>query len=263
LNAIFDPFSYPSQALQMMTGEREETHTPFLQPSFQSHSPALEMRSTDDAHQRLGAALIQIGRQAKDIALHELQGTTLRSSMPGESAVPGSLPRPPKFLSKEARKKFKGLVKQLAPRRAVTQGDCDLITIYCRTFMRWLQAMDSIDKEGLIVEYERLDKDGKVHLVKRPNISLKIAETTERQMLSYLVRLGLTPKDRDHVRPTSLAPTGKEPPDPNSREGMMLEADRLREQIAAEKETQGEDYGDGLDSTGPDDDESGEGSLGS
>jgi hypothetical protein len=65
------------------------------------------------------------------------------------------------------------------------------------------------------------------------------------------------------VRPTSLAPTGKEPPDPNSREGMMLEADRLREQIAAEKETQGEDYGDGLDSTGPDDDESGEGSLGS
>ena len=204
-----------------------------------------------------------MGRAAKDIALHELQGTTQRSGMPGESAVPGALPRPPKFLSKEAKKKFRGLVKQLAARRAVTAGDCDLIALYCRTFSRWLQACESIDNEGIIVEYERLDKDGVVHLVKRPNISLKIVETTERQMLSYLTKLGLTPKDREHVRPTSLAPTGKEPPDPNSREGMMLEAARLREKIAVEKE-QGEDDGaDGPDSSGTDDDESGEGSLGS
>ena len=64
-----------------------------------------------------------MGGQSKSAELHELQGTSPhRSSVPAESDVAAALPRPPKFLSKEARKKFKQLVKQLAARRAVTAG---------------------------------------------------------------------------------------------------------------------------------------------
>jgi hypothetical protein len=55
-------------------------------------------------------------------------------------------------------------------------------------------------------------------------------------MLSYLTKLGLTPKDREHVRPTAPVANKKEPPHPDSREGMALEAARLRGQIAAEQE---------------------------
>lgn len=196
-----------------------------------------------------------MGRPAKSLFEHVLNGTTPKAALHVESVITGALPRPPKFLSKEAKKKFRGLVKQLAERRAVTQGDTDLITIYCRTFMRWIQASESVDKEGIICSYERLDKDGKVHVVERPNISLKIVETTERAMLSYLTKLGLTPKDREHVRPTALVETSKQPPHPDSREGMALDAERLRAQIAAEKERnqEGDNYVD--DGTSADDDE--------
>jgi P27 family predicted phage terminase small subunit len=168
-----------------------------------------------------------MGGQFKSEALHELQGSMQhRSSVPTESHVAAALPRPPKFLSKEARKKFKQLVKQLAVRRAVTAGDADLITIYVSTWERWQAALNNIADEGLIVTYTRLDAGGNAHDVERANISLKIVEVSERACLSYLARLGLTPRDRELVRPTAPVATGKE----------QSEADRLDEEIAAMKQ---------------------------
>jgi P27 family predicted phage terminase small subunit len=163
-----------------------------------------------------------MGRPAKSQALHNLQGTELRSNV-GESHVAGALPRSPKFLSKDAKKKFRGLVKQLAERRSVTAGDADLIAIYCNTWERWQAACASVREEGLIVTYTRLDASGNPHDVARTNISLKIIEVSERACLSYLGKLGLTPKDRGHVRPTAPVSIGKE----------QTEAERLDEKIAA------------------------------
>jgi P27 family predicted phage terminase small subunit len=142
--------------------------------------------------------------------------------VPTQSRVVGALPRPPKFLSKEAKKKFRSLAKQLDVRRAVTAGDADLIAIYCSTWERWQQALDNLRTEGLIVEYTRLDAGGKEVTVEKPNISLKIAEVAERACLSYLSRLGLTPRDRELVRPT--APVEKMPD--------VTESERLDEEIA-------------------------------
>ena len=168
-----------------------------------------------------------MGGQFKSEALHELQGTSAhRSSVPTESHVAAALPRPPQFLSKDARKKFRQLVKQLAIRRAVTAGDADLITIYVSTWERWQAALKNIADEGLIVEYTRLDAGGNPVTVEKPNISLKIAEVAERSSLSYLARLGLTPRDRELVRPTAPVSTGKE----------ISETDRLDAEIAALKE---------------------------
>jgi P27 family predicted phage terminase small subunit len=164
-----------------------------------------------------------MGGQSKSAELHDLQGTSPhRSSVPTESRVAGALPRPPKFLSKEAKKKFRSLSKQLDVRRAVTAGDADLIAIYCSTWERWQQALDNLRTEGLIVEYTRLDAGGNPVTVEKPNISLKIAEVAERACLSYLSRLGLTPRDRELVRPT--APVEKMPD--------ITESERLDEEIA-------------------------------
>jgi P27 family predicted phage terminase small subunit len=151
-----------------------------------------------------------VGRPAKSPELHALQNTELRSNL-AVSAVPGALPRPDKSLSKEAKKKFRQLAKQLHDvRNAVTAGDADLLTLYCSTWMRLQQANENIRTQGLIVETTRLDAAGIAHVVERPNISLKIAEVCERTCLSYLARLGLTPKDRELVRPTAAKPTGRE-----------------------------------------------------
>jgi len=164
-----------------------------------------------------------MGGQSKSAELHELHGTSPhRSSVPTQSRVAGALPRPPKFLSKEAKKKFRSLSKQLDVRRAVTAGDADLIAIYCSTWERWQQALDNLRTEGLIVEYTRLDAGGNPVTVEKPNISLKIAEVAERACLSYLSRLGLTPRDRELVRPT--APVEKMPD--------ITESERLDEEIA-------------------------------
>jgi P27 family predicted phage terminase small subunit len=163
-----------------------------------------------------------VGRPAKSAELHRLQSTELRSNL-AESHVAGALPRPPKFLSKDAKKKFRALVKQLASRRAVTAGDSDLIAIYCGTWERLQQALTNIREQGLIVTYTRLDASGAPHDVERPNISLKIVEVSERACLSYLARLGLTPRDRELVRPTAPVATGKE----------QTVAERLEAEIAA------------------------------
>src|SRR5271156_1332437 len=150
-----------------------------------------------------------MARPSKSAALHDLHGTKQRSNL-AESYVEGALPRPPKFLSKDAKKKFRALVKQLAERRSVTAGDADLIAIYCSTWERWQAACANVRDEGLIVTYTRMDAGGAPHDVERPNISLKIIEVSERACLSYLGKLGLTPKDREHVRPTAPVATGKE-----------------------------------------------------
>lgn len=171
-------------------------------------------------------------RPRKSIAEHALQGTREQYVTAGESHVAGALPRPPKFLSKDAKKKFRALVKQLAERRSVTAGDADLIAIYCSTWERWQAACANVRDEGLIVTYTRMDASGNPHDVERPNISLKIIEVSERACLSYLGKLGLTPKDREHVRPTAPVAAGK----------VQTEAERLDEEIARLQEQQASEH---------------------
>jgi P27 family predicted phage terminase small subunit len=133
---------------------------------------------------------------------HELSGSVQRP-VAGDSYVEGSLPKPPKFLSQEAKKKFRALVRQLADRRAVTAGDQDLLTLYCSLWERWTDALAKIREEGSIRIYNRLGADGITVEVERENLHIKLAQNSERQMVVILKQLGLTPKDKDAVRPTA------------------------------------------------------------
>lgn len=180
-----------------------------------------------------------MGRPAKDIFEHVLQGTTQRVNA-GESYVAGSLPKPPKFLSKDARKKFKHLVHQLSERRAVTAGDGDLIAIYCSQDERWQQALAKIREEGAIRIYTRLSASGEPVQVEKANLNLTIAKDCERAMVGILTRLGLTPKDRESVRPTSPVKSKNTPPHPDSCAGVEQELARLRVLQAAERDAANE-----------------------
>jgi P27 family predicted phage terminase small subunit len=155
-----------------------------------------------------------MGRSRKSIEEHMLNSTRphyVPGNVPSSIHV-GALPKPPKYLSKDAKKKFKGLVRQLAARRTVTAGDADLLAIYSSTFERWQASLEKIRAEGPVVAYSRLNNQGKEVLSEKPNLHLAIAETCERNMVSILTRLGLTPKDRESVRPT--APPVEKPPAP-------------------------------------------------
>lgn len=172
-----------------------------------------------------------MARPQKSEAQHETEGTTLRSSV-HDSHVPASIPRPPKSLSKDARKKFKELCRQLALRRAVTAADADIIALYVGCWTRLQQAQRSVETEGLIVQYERLDRAGESHMVSGININLRIIEACEKQCLAYLTRLGLTPKDRSLVSPTAPAISKNEP---SEAEKNASEIERLRKQIELEQ----------------------------
>ncbi len=177
----------------------------------------------------------------KDIFTHQLNGTVPRYNPGAESHVAGAVPKPPKYLSKDSRKKFKAMARQLAERRAVTAGDGDLIAIFCSTHERWLQALEAIRTQGVVVKYERLGADGCAITVEKPNLSLKIAEVAERSMVSILTRLGLTPKDREGVKPTSATLPKNAPPPPESCAGVGLELERLRAEQAEEPDVEQEE----------------------
>jgi P27 family predicted phage terminase small subunit len=168
---------------------------------------------------------------------HELSGSLQRPTA-GDSYVAGSLPRPPKFLSKEAKAKFRALVRQLADRRAVTAGDGDLLTLYCSLWNEWVEELAAIKAEGRIRTYTRLGADGIAHEVERENLHVKLAQNAISKMFPILKQLGLTPRDKDAVRPTAPVKPKNAPPHPDSAEGLGLEIARLRALTAAQQEAE-------------------------
>lgn len=167
-------------------------------------------------------------------AVHALRGTKPQYSALDESHVAGTLPKAPKHLDKEERKKFKQMVRQLADRRAVTSGDADVIAIYVEQHARWQQSLAKLKVEGNVRLYIRLDSNGEVHQVEKPNIHLAIAKDCERAMVVILSRLGLTPKDRE-IKPTAPTKPRNAPPHPDSIEGMKLEEERLRKLVEEDR----------------------------
>ncbi len=76
------------------------------------------------------------------------------------SHIPAGRPCPPKFLSAEARKKFRSLAKMLDQRRVATAGDAELLTQYCTLWERWLVAHQHVRDEGAIVSVTCYTKNG-------------------------------------------------------------------------------------------------------
>jgi P27 family predicted phage terminase small subunit len=150
-------------------------------------------------------------RPRKTTEEHELAGTVPQYSA-GESHIKASRPKPPTFLSEEAKVKFKQLARQLALRRSITAGDGDLLTLYCSLWERWVRALVHLRDEGDICKYNRLDSSGCAVEVERENLHVKVAQNSERQMVTILKQLGLTPKDKDSVRPTAPRKSLKPPP---------------------------------------------------
>jgi P27 family predicted phage terminase small subunit len=178
-----------------------------------------------------------MGRSRKSIEEHMLNGTRPNytpGSVPS-SIHAGSLPKAPKFLSKDARKKFKSLVRQLAERRTVTSGDADLLAIYASTWERWQASLEKIRAEGPVVAYSRLNNQGREVLSEKPNLHMAIAQDAERSMVSILTRLGLTPKDRESVRPTSTPPAPPKAPEVGTDEWARAELAAGRNPFATDE----------------------------
>src|SRR6266446_5524779 len=138
----------------------------------------------------------------KTDAMHFLQST--KSQAAPEYIVEPGRPKFPKGLSTSARKTFKRICALLEQRRVLTEGDAEMLRLYAVAFDRHAKAMDMIATEGEIKVYYRLNNRGESVPSERPNLWLRVAQDSEKFMVSVLDRLGLSPLNKSKVKPTKV-----------------------------------------------------------
>ena len=144
-------------------------------------------------------------RPAKTAAEHRLHNTVSQVGREKPVRATASVyqsgrPKFPKHLSKIARHEYKRVCKFLADRRTLSDADFYTISVLAEVYARWIQS-----KEALGIEYTItttiLDKKGNANTVTRENPLCKIVSDCESKILSLSKALGLTPADRDRVKP--------------------------------------------------------------
>jgi P27 family predicted phage terminase small subunit len=142
-------------------------------------------------------------QRAKSIAEHKLHGTTPGAKNPAQaSGIPAGRPKFPKNLPVELRFLFKQTCKLLQTRRALTEADGPILGIYCVAYQRAQRAHAKLNEQGEVCSYTRLDSHGKAHQQEKANLWLKVAQDAEKLMVACIDRLGLSPLNRDKVKPT-------------------------------------------------------------
>jgi P27 family predicted phage terminase small subunit len=142
-----------------------------------------------------------MGRPAKTPEEHWLAGTRDQSKTSATSVYAGGRPRIPSHLSPVARAEFKRACKVLLDRGTSTEGDFVTLAIYSETYARWRDAKEQVIGK-LMVETIIKDANGVAKVVTRLNPLIKVVQADESRLLALASKLGLTPSDRDRVRPT-------------------------------------------------------------
>jgi P27 family predicted phage terminase small subunit len=142
-----------------------------------------------------------MGRPAKSLELHELQGT--RPHVPKhEHAFVAGRPRIPSHIKGAARAEFKRCCRILEERGTCTEGEMTLLALYATIYSRWVQAKSEIASE-LIIETTVLDNNGMPHKQRKLNPLLKVTADCESRLLAIAKSLGLTPVDRNRSKLTA------------------------------------------------------------
>jgi P27 family predicted phage terminase small subunit len=142
-----------------------------------------------------------MGRPKKTEAENYLQGTKSQSKPPTESHVPSGRPRIPSDLDKGLRRVFKDLCRLLSERRALSNGDVELVRLYVFVYERHRKEVAALREEGCVCTYYRLNNHGESVPQVKENLRLKIVSGCEKQMVTILAQLGLTPAAKDRARP--------------------------------------------------------------
>ena len=108
-------------------------------------------------------------------------------------------PKPPTWLSREAKAEWKRVAPGLARLDLVKEEDRATFATYCETWARFVSATRALHKEGHTIENRSKRKDGTeaVWVTKNPNVT--IAETAANQLRAYAREFGLTPSSEQQL----------------------------------------------------------------
>ncbi len=115
-------------------------------------------------------------------------------SVANEASVSGT-PKPPKDFTKDQKKEFKRLVKLLGGAGIIGEIDGNALERYCRTWLRWRQAEQMIQKTGDVLPLK--DAKGKVKLKRSPYVDVAALLATQLDKLEQA--FGLTPSARSRI----------------------------------------------------------------
>jgi P27 family predicted phage terminase small subunit len=103
--------------------------------------------------------------------------------------------KPPTWLSKEAKKVFKQLAKELQEVGLITNVDVHALALYCDAYVNYIECTRIIEEEGLMVEYT--NKAAETNKVPHPLLTKK--KHLHEQMKALANEFGLTPAARAKI----------------------------------------------------------------
>src|SRR5262245_23090440 len=106
-----------------------------------------------------------------------------------------NVPKPPAWLSKDARAKWREAALALSRAGVLTLLDLDALAAYCVAYATWRAALDIIAKEG--ETYESGTGDAKL---KKLHPAVGMMQQADRAMRDWASRLGLHPESRKRLR---------------------------------------------------------------
>jgi P27 family predicted phage terminase small subunit len=160
----------------------------------------------------------------KSLDDHKLQNTKPRYAEPSSEVAAGR-PKFPKSFTGEMKANFKRIVRLLETRRTCTQGDAEIIRLFCVALDRENRGLEHIRAEGEICAYTRLDSNGQPHEVWKENLWLRVCTDAEKLQLAALDRLGLTPLNRGKIKPAT-DPKAPKPLTPEEQALLSREAEQ-------------------------------------
>jgi P27 family predicted phage terminase small subunit len=142
-----------------------------------------------------------MGRMRLPDSHHDLVGSKYRDRHE-PSQIAAGRPKQPDHLCADAKKEWRRIIPLLEQRGTLSKADSAVLAVYCETHARWLQAKSEVTEHGLMIAVTVLDSAGEQVTTRKPNPALKIAETCERSLRSFLREFGCTPQSRERVKPT-------------------------------------------------------------
>jgi P27 family predicted phage terminase small subunit len=117
-------------------------------------------------------------------------------------------PTCPAWLSKDAKKEWRRVVKLLADLGLIGAADGNALTRYAVTWVRWRQAVQMIDKGGEVVVYR--DEQNKPKSV-QPSAFNSIARSLADELSRLEMQLGMNPAARSRIEVAPPAAAASEP----------------------------------------------------
>ncbi|PEP73442.1 phage terminase small subunit P27 family [Bacillus toyonensis] len=148
--------------------------------------------------------MVLIGRKAKPIHLHLLEGNTNRLTkeeinqrLAAEKKLQAKKDKvkPPTWLDSVAKREFKRIAGELLELDVITNIDVNALATYCDAFSDYVECTKIIREEGLLVEYT--NKAAETNKVPHPLLTKK--KQLHEQMKALAVEFGLTPSARAKI----------------------------------------------------------------